>query len=120
MTLACQSSQRRPERSAAALTWGKFKRQVWGVSLRYQQLTRLRAVGLTEDHSCNLPITQSEFADAMGVTTVHVNRLLQQMRAEGLVELKGDRLNIPDWETLKRVGDFDPTYLHLRKEQAAA
>ncbi len=83
-------------------------------------LTRLRAVGLTQDHSCNLPITQSEFADALGVTTVHVNRVLQEMRADGLIELKGDRLNIPDWEKLKQVGEFDPTYLHLESNQAAA
>jgi CRP-like cAMP-binding protein len=83
-------------------------------------LTRLRAVGLTQDHSCNLPITQSEFADALGVTTVHVNRVLQAMRADGLIELKGDRLNIPDWEKLKQVGEFDPTYLHLEDYQAAA
>ncbi len=83
-------------------------------------LTRLRAVDLAEDYSCDLPITQSEFADAIGVTTVHVNRVLQQMRAEGLVELKGDRLNVPDWERLKQVGEFDPTYLHLESTQAAA
>jgi hypothetical protein len=46
--------------------------------------------------------------------------VLQQMRAEGLVELKGDRLNVPDWERLKQVGEFDPTYLHLESTQAAA
>ncbi len=83
-------------------------------------LMRLRAVGLAEDHACDLPITQSEFADALGVTTVHVNRVVQQMRTEGLIELKGDRLNIPDWEKLKQVGEFDPTYLHLKSNQAAA
>jgi len=81
-------------------------------------LVRLRAVGLAEDHTCNLPITQTEFADALGITTVHVNRVLQQMRAEGLIETKGSRLNIPDWEQLKTVGDFDPTYLHLRRDEA--
>jgi CRP-like cAMP-binding protein len=83
-------------------------------------LVRLRAVGLVEGHACNLPITQGEFADAMGITTVHVNRVLQQMRADGLIELNGDRLNIPDWEKLKQVGEFDPTYLHLESDQAAA
>ncbi len=83
-------------------------------------LVRLRAVGLVEDHACDLPITQSEFADALGFTPVHVNRVLQQMRTEGLIELKGDRLNIPDWEKLKQVGEFDPTYLHLESDQAAA
>jgi CRP-like cAMP-binding protein len=83
-------------------------------------LTRLRAVGLAEGHSCDLPITQGEFADALGVTNVHVNRVLQQMRADGLIELSGDRLNIPDWDRLKEVGEFDPTYLHLESNQAAA
>jgi DNA-binding transcriptional regulator LsrR (DeoR family) len=66
-----------------------------------------------------MPITQAEFADAMGVSTVHVNRVLQEMRADGLIELSGDRLTIPDWEKLKQVGDFDPTYLHLKQQQAA-
>jgi CRP-like cAMP-binding protein len=83
-------------------------------------LTRLRAVGLVEDHACDLPITQGEFADAMGITNVHVNRVLQQLRAEGLIELSGDRLNILDWDRLKQAGEFDPTYLHLESNQAAA
>jgi CRP-like cAMP-binding protein len=83
-------------------------------------LTRLRAVGLVEDHACILPITQGEFADAIGVTTVHVNRVFQALRADGLIEQKGDRLNIPDWEKLKQAGEFDPTYLHLESHQAAA
>jgi len=83
-------------------------------------LVRLRAVGLVEDHACDLPITQGEFADAIGVSAVHVNRVLQQMRAEGLIELTGNRLHIPDWERLQAAGDFDPTYLHLETDQAAA
>ncbi|MBQ0820616.1 Crp/Fnr family transcriptional regulator [Microvirga sp. HBU67558] len=83
-------------------------------------LVRLRAVGLVEGHACELPITQGEFADAMGITTVHVNRVLQQMRADGLIDLKGDRLNVPDWDRLKEAGEFDPIYLHLEVDQAAA
>jgi CRP-like cAMP-binding protein len=83
-------------------------------------LVKLRAVGLAEDHACDLPITQAEFADAMGITTVHVNRVLQQMRADGLIESKGTQIKIPDWGKLKQVGEFDPTYLHLVREDAAA
>jgi CRP-like cAMP-binding protein len=83
-------------------------------------LVRLRAVGLVEDHVCDLPITQAEFADALGFTTVHVNRVLQQMRTDGLIELKGERLFVPDWEKLKKAGEFDATYLHLEDERAAA
>nr|WP_315975056.1 Crp/Fnr family transcriptional regulator [Microvirga sp. HBU65207] len=83
-------------------------------------MVRLKAVGLVEDHACDLPITQVEFADALGFTPVHVNRVFQQMRAEGLIVTEGTRLTIPDWDRLKQVGEFDPTYLHLEIEQAAA
>jgi CRP-like cAMP-binding protein len=85
-----------------------------------EMLVRLRAVGLTEDHACDLPITQGELADAFGLTPVHVNRVLKQMRADGLIETKGSRLTIPDWDRLKEVGEFNPTYLHLEQEGLAA
>ena len=51
---------------------------------------------------------------------MHVNRVFQQMRAEGLIVTKGTWLTIPDWNKLKEVGEFDPTYLHLEIDQAAA
>jgi CRP-like cAMP-binding protein len=85
-----------------------------------EMLVRLRAVGLAEDHVCDLPITQGEFADAIGVSNVHVNRVLQQLRADGLIETKGTQVKIPDWDKLKEVGEFDPTYLHLESDRAAA
>jgi CRP-like cAMP-binding protein len=83
-------------------------------------LVRLRAVDLVEDHVCDLPITQGEFADALGFTPVHANRIFQQMRAEGLIVTQGTRLTVPDWDRLKEVGEFDPTYLHLVQEDEAA
>src|SRR5687768_8811744 len=58
-------------------------------------LVRLKAVDLVEDHVCDLPITQGEFADAVGFTTVHVNRVFQQLRTEGLIVTQGTRLTIP-------------------------
>jgi len=85
-----------------------------------EMVVRLRAVGLAQDHTCDLPITQSELADATGLTTVHVNRVLQQLRGAGLITLKGGVLSVLDWDGLKKAGDFDPTYLHLEQEQAAA
>jgi CRP-like cAMP-binding protein len=85
-----------------------------------EMLVRLRAMGLANDYSCNWPITQAEIGDALGITTVHVNRVLKELRADGLIELKGERLNIPDWEKLKEAGDFEPTYLHLESHQVAA
>jgi CRP-like cAMP-binding protein len=83
-------------------------------------MVRLRAVGLAQDHSCPFPITQGELADATGISNVHVNRVLQELRSEGLIVLNGKMLKVPDWDKLKEVGDFDPTYLHLEDERAAA
>jgi CRP-like cAMP-binding protein len=85
-----------------------------------EMLVRLKAVGLAEDHACDLPITQVELADAFGLTTVHVNRVLKQMRADGLIEIKGTRLIIPDWDRLKEVGGFSPRYLYLEQGDLAA
>ena len=85
-----------------------------------EMLVRLKAVGLAEDHACDLPITQVELADAFGLTAVHVNRILKQMRADGLIEIKGTRLIIPDWDRLKEAGQFSPRYLHLEQGDLAA
>ncbi len=83
-------------------------------------MVRLRAVGLADGHSFDLPITQAEFGDALGLSTVHVNRVSQSLRADGLIEMKGTTVTVPDWEKLEKAGDFDPAYLHLRQEQSAA
>jgi CRP-like cAMP-binding protein len=82
-------------------------------------LARLKAVGLATDGTFDLLITQAELADCVGTSTVHVNRVLQALRADGLIESKGTRVTIPDWEALKKVGEFEPLYLHLRKDEAA-
>ena len=58
--------------------------------------------------------------DALDVTTVHVNRVLQQTRAGGLIVTKGTRLSIPDWERLKEVGEFNQGYLQLEQGDLAA
>jgi len=82
--------------------------------------TRLRAVGLAQDQSCNLPLTQTELGDACGLSSVHVNRTLQELRGEGLIELHHGRLTILDWARLQEVAQFDPAYLHLREPAMAA
>ena len=81
-------------------------------------LVRLRAVELVEDHIFDLPVTQAELADALGISNVHVNRVLQDLRGAGLISLHGKTLKVLDWEGLKTVGEFDPTYLHLVKKEA--
>ena len=77
---------------------------------------RLRAVGLAEENRCELPLTQAELADAMGLSTVHVNRTLQELRAAKLIILKGRTLTIPDLEALQSAAQFNPSYLHLDHE----
>src|SRR5215216_2388653 len=54
-------------------------------------IVRLQAVGLTQDHTCQIPITQNQFADAMGLSSVHINRVLRALRADGLIVLGATR-----------------------------
>lgn len=79
---------------------------------------RLRATGLTDGDSCAFPVTQVELADATGLTNVHVNRTLREMRASGLIVLKGRQLTIPHLWALQKAALFNPNYLHLDHEGA--
>lgn len=74
---------------------------------------RLRVVGLAEADSCLLPVTQADLADAMGLSTVHINRTLQELRGSGLIVLKGRHLTIPDLPALQAASLFNANYLHL-------
>jgi CRP-like cAMP-binding protein len=76
-------------------------------------LLRLETVGLTNGAMYELPITQAELADTTGLTSVHVNRVLQRLRRDGLITLKSRNLMIMDVERLKAVSGFNPNYLHL-------
>ncbi|MCJ2012445.1 MULTISPECIES: Crp/Fnr family transcriptional regulator [unclassified Methylobacterium] len=76
---------------------------------------RLRVVGLAGNDSFEFPITQEDLADTLGITNVHVNRVLQDLRAQGLVEWKSKRVRIPDVERLRAFAEFDPKYLHLNR-----
>jgi len=77
---------------------------------------RLRLAGLTQGNSCEFPLTQADLADASGLSKVHVNRTLQDLRAANLVILKGKILTIPSLELLMNAGLFNPNYLHMEHE----
>ena len=77
---------------------------------------RLRAVGRVEGDTIQLPLTQAELGDTLGLSTVHVNRVLQELRKEGLIRWQGDALTILDWKRLEEVGEFTSTYLSLQHE----
>ncbi len=78
-------------------------------------LVRLEVVGLVSDDSFELPITQSDLADTMGLSNVHINRVLQQLRGKEFVTFGAKRLVVLDVEGLKRFSGFNPNYLHLGK-----
>jgi CRP-like cAMP-binding protein len=80
---------------------------------------KLEAVGLASGHRCPLPITQMDLGDALGLSNVHVNRVLQEMRGQGLITLRSSTLVMEGWAELVRAAEFDPTYLHLQKRSAA-
>jgi CRP-like cAMP-binding protein len=82
-------------------------------------LIRYRVVGLGKDNSVPFPMTQEELSDATGMTSVHLNRVLKELRAEGLIELKSRVLKIRDFARLSEIGQFDPGYLHLVRTQRA-
>ncbi|QTP55878.1 Crp/Fnr family transcriptional regulator [Billgrantia sulfidoxydans] len=81
-------------------------------------MVRLKAVGLAEEDTFDLPMSQHELADVIGISAVHVSRTLQALRADGLVQSRKMKVTILDWEKLKQAGEFDPLYLHLRRGEA--
>ena len=72
---------------------------------------RAKAVGLGDEFSFAFEITQAQLADALGLSTVHVNRVLQELRGLGLFEWGHGSVTILDWEALRDLGQFDETYL---------
>lgn len=81
---------------------------------------RLKHAGLGEHDNYELPMTQEQLADTTGLTSVHVNRTLKGLEAEGLIERTNPRsIVIGDWRKLAEIGDFQSTYLHFRQDDVA-
>jgi CRP-like cAMP-binding protein len=76
---------------------------------------RLQLVQRAEEDGYALPLTQGDLADATGLTSVHVNRMLRRLRDDGLCTFRGGRVVIHDWDRMQRVAEFDQTYLHLER-----
>ena len=79
---------------------------------------RLEAQGLADDYGYELPMTQEQLADVLGLTPVHVNRTVKALEADGLIGRKGRSVSFPDWEQMRSVGDFNQRYLHLHTQDA--
>ena len=78
-------------------------------------LVRMEVAGLTEGDSYPLPITQIDLADSTGLTAVHVNRMLRELRNTNVMSFRDGRVTIDDLAMLHRMGSFDPAYLYLEK-----
>lgn len=76
-------------------------------------LHRLGAIGLADKHGFALPLTQSDLGEATGITPVHVNRVLRDLRKANVVQLSKQRVEILDLKRLSQIADFDEGYLHL-------
>ena len=74
---------------------------------------RLEVVGKTHNAGYAFPLTQRELSECLGLTVVHANRTLQELRRRGLVELEQRNLRIVDRLGLEGLAEFDPTYLYL-------
>jgi CRP-like cAMP-binding protein len=77
---------------------------------------RLQEAGLGSLSRYEMPMTQEELADALGLTSVHVNRTLMSLKRDGLAQRRGTLVYIDDWTKLAIEGDFTPQYLHLQDE----
>jgi CRP-like cAMP-binding protein len=75
-------------------------------------ITRCEAVGLGSPEWVDLPMSQEQIADATGLTSVHVNRMLRVLAEEGVIARRGRQIQVEDWDLMRRVADFDPVYLH--------
>ncbi len=87
--------------------------------LLYEMLVRYRMVGLAENNSFRFPITQTDLADATGLTAVHANRVLQSLRADKLIEWKSETVAVLAPARLKAVAGFTANYLHLDRAHDA-
>ena len=76
---------------------------------------RLTAYGLRPSGTYELPMTQEQLADATGLTAVHVNRVLQRLERDGLIDRDRRMVRFPSWERMRDVADFNPRYLHTRE-----
>ena len=78
---------------------------------------RLRSVGLANRDGFTLPMTQVELGHATGMSAVHLNRIMQELRAGGLIASEGNFLHILDWPKLQETTGYESRYLHLNTSE---
>jgi CRP-like cAMP-binding protein len=81
-----------------------------------EMVVRLRGANLVRNLSFDLPWTQHDVGDACGLSNVHVNRVIQTFRSDGVIDWKSKVMKIRRWDELVRIADFNPDYLHIPGE----
>jgi CRP-like cAMP-binding protein len=76
-------------------------------------IVRMEAAGLASADAHELPINQEQLADALGITSVHVNRTLKALEADGVIERRKRTVAVPSWDRLRDAADFNARYLHI-------
>lgn len=76
---------------------------------------RLTAAGMADHGTYELPLSQSDLAEILGLTPVHINRMLKELREDGLVKFRSKTVEIQDWDGLVETAEFDPFYLSLNQ-----
>jgi CRP-like cAMP-binding protein len=77
-----------------------------------EMLTRLQVIGLADERSYHLPLTQELLADALGLSVQYVNQTLRQLREEGLASVERGQVSILNFEALAALADFERTYIN--------
>lgn len=97
--------------AAAAREWivniGRRDARARLLNLLCELSLRFEAAGMGTRSCFELPLTQSDLADATGLTSVHVNRVLRSLQMDGIIERRGRLITVPDWQAAARFADFD-------------
>lgn len=78
-----------------------------------EMATKVETAGLAHRDTIPWPVTQVEVADALGLTDVRVNRVIRDLKQEGLLSLTRGSFTVHNWPAFKALGQFDPSYLHM-------
>ena len=73
---------------------------------------RLKVIGHLDSHSFEMPLTQEQIGEALGITAVHANRVIKQLREDGILEFHRGRATVLDEAQFRELADFDDRYLH--------
>ena len=87
--------------------------------LMLELYVRMRGIGLADDNTCQVPLTQIVVGDALGLTPVHTNRIIRELRERDIMKIVSGKLTILNIDELSKVAGFDDNYLHQRIKRAA-